>query len=64
MDNIQLNSEGNVVSFEGIELDEPMDLSLFVSIMQKTRQAVDLYFKELMKADENLKLFFEGQGQD
>lgn len=63
MDNIQLNTEGNVISFGEIELDKPMGISLFVSMMQKTRQAVDRYFNELVKADESLNKFFEGQGQ-
>lgn len=63
MDKIQLNDDGCVVSYHGITLEEPMPVADFVAMMQKTRQAVEIYFDMLMKAEKGLKDFLKGDSK-
>ena len=63
MDKIQLNDDGNVVSCDGVSLEQPMPVADFVSMMQKTRQAVEIYFDMVMKAEKGLNDFLKGDSK-
>ncbi len=63
MENIQLNDAGDVVACDGITLDEPIPVAEFISMMKKTRQAVELYFEMVMKAENGLTEFLKGDSQ-
>ena len=60
VENIQLNENGEVISCDGIVLEKPMNVGDFLKIMQKTRQAVEIYFDMVMKAEKGLNDFLKG----
>ena len=63
VDKIQLNDDGDVVSCDGVSLEQPMPVADFVSMMQKTRQAVEIYFDMVMKAEKGLNDFLKGDSK-
>lgn len=58
-----MNDDGYVVSCDGITLEEPMPVADFVTMMQKTRQAVEIYFDMVMKAEKGLNDFLKGDSK-
>ena len=60
MENIQLNENSEVISCDGIVLENPMNVGDFLKVMQKTRQAVEIYFDMVMKAEKGLNDFLKG----
>jgi hypothetical protein len=60
---IQLNTDGEVISVGNLELNEPMNVESFVLMMQNTRKAVEFYLDQLQFADKKLAEFFDEEGQ-
>ncbi len=58
-----MDNDGNVVSCDGIELETPIPVGQFVTIMQKTRQAVEIYFGMLLEAEQGLNKFLRGDDE-
>ena len=63
MKDIQLNTDGEVISVGEIELDKPMKIEVFMRMMQNTRKAVEFYLDQLQFADKKLGEFFDEEGQ-
>jgi hypothetical protein len=60
-DNIRTNDDNEVVEFNGLVLEPPIPLVMFVQTLQAVRRDVGLFFEKVLDAHQGLEDAFKGE---